>query len=67
MNTSSIKEYIIKNQERKLIRAKFSNGEMFYFHDSRWINQVQFNKLYPVWNYLPNPNTIHNCDKSKVI
>ena len=67
MNTSSINEYIIKNQERKLIRAKFSNGEMFYFHDGRWINQVQFNKLYPVCHYLPNPNTIHNCDKSKII
>ena len=67
MNTSSIKEYIIKNQERKLIRAKFSNGEMFYLHDGRWINQVQFDKLYPVCNYLANSNTIHNCDKTKVI
>ena len=67
MNTSSINEYIIKNQERKLIRAKFSNGEMFYFHDGRWINQTQYNKLYPHYNYVPNVNTFHNPDKTKVI
>jgi hypothetical protein len=67
MNTSSIHEYIAKNQERKIIRAKFSDGETFYFHESIWINQQEYNKLYPHYNYLPNPNTIHNCDKTKVI
>ena len=66
MNTSSIYEYIAKNQARKIIRAKYVQGELFYFHEGNWINQQQYNKLYPHYNYLRNENTIHNCDKTKI-
>jgi hypothetical protein len=67
MNTSSIHEYIERNQARKNIRTKFSNGEITYFHEGSWINQNQFDRLYPYYDYVPNPNTIHNCDKTRVI
>lgn len=66
MNTSSIHEYIAKNQERKIIRAKFSNGEMLYFHEGTWINQKMYNKLYPHYTYLRNANTVHNPDKTQI-
>jgi hypothetical protein len=67
MNTSSIKEYIERNQARKNIRAKYITGIIWYFHEGTWINQKQYDKLYPVYHYLANANTIHNCDKTKVI
>ena len=67
MNTSSIKEYIERNQARKNIRARFLTGIIWYFHEGKWINQSQYNKLYPHYNYLKNPNTLHNCDKTKII
>jgi len=66
MNTSSIHEYIERNQARKNIHARFLTGIIWYFHEGTWINQKQFDKLYPVCHYLPNPNTIHNCDKTKI-
>ena len=66
MNTSSIHEYIERNQARKIIRTKYVQGELFYYHDGTWINQIQYNKLYPHYNYLPNVNTVHNCDKTKI-
>ncbi len=66
MNTSSIHEYIERNQARKNIRTRFANNEMFYFHDGRWINQSQYNKLYPHYNYLRNSNTVNNPDKTQV-
>ena len=67
MNTSSIHEYIERNQARKIIRAKYSNGEMYYFHQGQWITQLQYNKLYPHYNYLKNINTSENPDKTKII
>ena len=66
MNTSSIHEYITKNQVRKIIRAKYVQGEIFYFHGGTWINQKQYNKLYPHYNFLRNPNTINNPDKTQI-
>ena len=66
MNTSSIHEYIAKNQARKIIRAKYVQGELFYFHEGSWINQKQYNKLYPHYNFLRNPNTVNNPDKTQI-
>jgi len=66
MNTSSIHEYIERNQARKNIHARFLTGIIWYYHEKTWINQKQFDKLYPHYNYLPNSNTIHNCDKTKI-
>lgn len=66
MNTSSIHEYIERNQSRKNIRAKFSNGELFYYHEGTWINQKQYNKLYPHYNFLRNSNTVNNPDKTQI-
>ena len=66
MNTSSIHEYIERNQARKIIRAKFSNGEMFYHHEGTWINQKQYDELYPHYEYLRNSNTVNNPDKTQI-
>ena len=67
MNTSSIHEYIERNQERKIIRAKYSNGQMYYFHQGTWITQLQYNKLYPHYEYLRNINPADNPDKTQIV
>jgi hypothetical protein len=66
MNTSSIHEYIERNQARKNIHARFLTGLIWYYHEGTWINQKQFDKLYPHYNFLRNSNTVNNPDKTQV-
>lgn len=52
--TGSISEYIKKNQMRRCIYSRYSNGEIKYFHRGRWISHERFLILYPVYEYKKN-------------
>ena len=49
--TYSMYEYIEKNQERKNIYAKFSNGELLYNHNGQWITADEYEIEYPKYEY----------------
>ncbi len=50
--TNSILEYINKNQARKMIRCKFSNDSITYLYNGEWIDQIEYNKIFPVYEFV---------------
>jgi hypothetical protein len=49
--THSIAEYISKNALRKNIICKFSDGKLLHLHKGRWIDEDDFEKEYPKYDY----------------
>lgn len=66
MYTNKLSEYIKKNADRKNVRAKIKNGKMLFLHNDKWITKEKFNELYPVYEYLKNPNKLNNPDKTQI-
>lgn len=63
--TNSIKKYLKSKYERQNIYARYSNGKMIYWVNNRWVNEEEYNKAYPEYNFirysdlgLDNPNLI---------
>lgn len=51
IKTHSISEFIQKNQERKSVRWRMSDGFLAFFHDEHWWAEEFFDSFYPIYIY----------------
>jgi hypothetical protein len=50
--TNSISEYIKRNNDRKNVRWRFSDGELMFEYDiGLWFNEKNFDALVPYYEY----------------
>lgn len=52
IKTHSISEFISRNQERKNVRWKLSEGELEFYYDGEWYAEEFFDAFFPLYTYV---------------
>ena len=50
--TNRIKKYLAHKYARQNAYCRYSNAQLLYKVGDKWVNEEQFNKLHPEYNYL---------------
>jgi len=57
ITTNSIKEYIEKNNVRKMVRWRLHDGKWFFeLFPGFWQHEQSFDRFFPQYEYKKNPN-----------